>query len=134
MSYGCRHFSIEELTPPGHQDWDLLHPELLELLDEIRDLLDEPMIVNNWKHGGHHSLRGWRPQDCKVGAKNSFHKRGMAADFDVPGSTADEIREKLIRWKTKEGKLAHLGGIEMGVSWCHVDCRNDGRSLMQFFA
>lgn len=134
MSYACRHFSIEELTPPGYQDWDLLHPELLELLDEIRDLIDEPMIVNNWKYGGGHTLRGWRPDKCKVGAKNSFHKKGMAADFDVPGSTADEIREKLIRWKTKEGKLAHLGGIEMGVNWCHVDCRNDGRSLMQFFA
>lgn len=134
MSYACRHFSIEELTPPGYQDWGLLHPKLLELLDEIRDLIGGPMIVNNWKRGGNHTLRGWRPDECKVGAKNSFHKKGMAADFDVPGSTADEIREKLIRWKTKEGKLAHLGGIEMGVSWCHVDCRNDGRSLMQFFA
>jgi uncharacterized protein YcbK (DUF882 family) len=134
MSYACKHFALEELVPPGHLDWDLLHPELLELLDEIRDLLDEPMIVNNWKHGGNHSLRGWRPEDCTTGAKNSYHKKGMATDFDVPGSTAEEVRKKLIQWKTKDGKLALLGGIETGVSWIHIDTRNDGLSLTQFHA
>ena len=129
-----KYFSIEELTPPGHQDWDLIDTDLVALLDEIRELIDSPIIVNNWKFGGHYSLRGWRPSDCAVGAKNSYHKKGMAADFDVPGYTADEIREKLIHWKTKDGKLTKLGGIETGVSWCHIDLRNEGKSLIQFTA
>lgn len=136
MSYKCRHFAIEELTPPGFQNWSLLDDRILETLDEIHDRLSEKyehlaMEVNTWKKGGKFKYRGWRPKDCATGSQNSFHKRGMAADFDayhlVGGVKTridpDEVRAHIVDLKLRQGSLEHLGGLETGVNWVHVDSR-----------
>lgn len=148
MSYECKHFSIEELTPPGHQNWSLVRDELLETLDEIHDLLTEKyskfdriiMRINTWNNGGKFKYRGWRPKDCSTGSQMSQHKYGNAADFDAftvkDGVEAridpDVVRGLLSRWKLTDGKLKHLGGMEDGVNWVHVDCRNYGDGLCVF--
>lgn len=147
----CKHFAIEELTPPGHQNWSLLDDRLCELLDEIHDLLSGLyakhgyrliMRVNTWKRGGKFKYRGWRPQDCATGSARSKHKLGQAVDFDAylvdlaDGTEQrilpDVIRKHILQWKLHDGKLKHLGGLEQDVNWCHVDSRNGGESLVQF--
>lgn len=147
----CKYFSIEELTPPGHQNWSLLDDRLCDTADELHDLLSEKyakhgyrliMRANTWAKGGKFKFRGWRPQDCATGSQRSKHKLGQAIDFDAflvdlaDGSEtkipAEEVRSDILRWKTKEGKLPYLGGMETGVSWVHIDLRNNGESLLQF--
>lgn len=147
----CKHFSIEELTPPGHQNWALLDDRLCDLLDELHDLLTKQhaklgykliMRVNTWKKGGKFKYRGWRPQQCATGSQKSKHKLGQAADFEAfmvdlaDGSETEippeEIRGHIRRWKLREGKLKYLGGMETDITWNHIDCRGNGESLIQF--
>lgn len=144
-----KHFLLEELTPPGHQSWVLLTDGLVDLLDEAHELLEAHyerdgvtfvMEVNTWKWGGKFKMRGWRPRVCATGAQNSQHKLGCAADFEAFTRTAgvrteippDDIRALLRKWKA-EGKLKHLGGMELGVGWVHIDSRNHDR-LIEFSA
>lgn len=148
----CKHFSIEELTPPGHQNWALLHEHLPATADELHELISAQyaksghkvvLLANTWKNGGKFKHRGWRPQDCATGSQNSYHKKGMALDFEAflvnvtTGESSEippeEIRDHIRRWKLREGKLEHLGGLEVGISWIHFDLRPiDG--LVQFKA
>jgi hypothetical protein len=147
----CKHFSIEELTPPGHQNWSLLDEQLCDTLDELHDLLTKQYVkhghklvmrVNTWANGGKFKYRGWRPQQCATGSQRSQHKLGKGADFEAflvdlgDGSEQEidpeEIRGHLRRWKLLEGKLKYLGGMETGITWNHVDVRGGGESLIQF--
>lgn len=147
----CKHFSIEELTPPGHQNWSLLDDRLCNLIDEMHEFLGKIydrhgfrfiMRVNTWHKGGKFTLRGWRPQVCSTGAQRSKHKLGQAIDFEAflvdlaDGSEKEidpeEIRGHLRDGKLKQGKLKYLGGMETDISWCHTDVRGNGESLVQF--
>lgn len=135
----AKNFRIEELTPPGHQNWSLLQDDLVELADEMHDLFVEEfggegikvtMEVNTWLWGGKFKMRGWRPRLCSTGSPNSQHKQGNAIDFDVYVTVdgekvrqdPDDIRTLLRKWK-RDGKLEKLGGLETGVNWCHADSR-----------
>ena len=135
----AKHFRIEELTPPGYQNWALLQDDLIDMADEIHDLLVEElggegvkvtMEVNTWLWGGKFKNRGWRPRICATGSQNSQHKLGNAIDFDVyvtkdgkkVRKDPDDIRALLRKWKAA-GKLKNLGGLETGVNWVHCDCR-----------
>jgi len=56
----------------------VLHRELLERLQTLRDALGRPVIINS----------GYRNQEHNTavgGSPDSYHLRGMAADIRVPG-------------------------------------------------
>ena len=112
-----KHFNIQELTPPGFNDWKYIKEPLIDTIEELRELIGKPMLIN---YGDKH-LRGYRPKDCKVGAPNSLHKKGLAADFNVFGIDCDLIRDYIRSWK-KEGKLKYLESIELDISWVHIGC------------
>ena len=133
MFYKPEWFSWKELVPPevfqarGDKCCELFTIEILETADELRELLGVSMTVNDWAWGGNFKYRGFRPTTYYKGAFSlSQHIRGNAIDFDARGYTADEVRELIKGWK-REGKLAHLTGLEEGVNWVHVDCRPSGR-------
>lgn len=144
MIYQPRHFEPWELLPglSGVETWSTLDPNLrallsdvlLETCDEVRDLLDVVCTANNYARGGERQWCGYRPPRCTVGAPQSFHRLGMAADLHPIGMTADEARRR-IREAVDAGNLRHLGGIETCVSWLHIDVRprKDGR-VVEFTA
>jgi len=122
--YKCKYFKISELVPPEiinlPEDylWELFDENILRVIDNIRETLDRPITINNWKIGGSFSLRGFRPKNTKIGAPQSAHKLGKAIDFDVKGMTAEEVRKYLI----KNYKLfPEIGRIEDDVNWVHID-------------
>lgn len=111
MSKLTRHFSLEELLPPGFDDPLLLDPKLLVLIDQVRDLLNVPCTIN--AHGRIYC--GWRPEACTVGAKHSQHKLGRAADLHPVGMSAADART-LVRKAVANNMLPLLGAVEEGVS------------------
>jgi len=125
-------FILEELMPEdvfntrGSSCIELLTPEIIITVIELRILFDSPMTVNNWKWGGLLQHRGFRPISYYISQGKSLsysqHIRANAIDSDVRGATAEECRQDIRRWK-REGKLKHLTGIEKGVTWLHTDCR-----------
>ena len=135
--YIPKFFSVREVVCPHVYNkwqnsermiWAFFDPTLLQTLDFIRESLMKPITVNNWADGGSFTQRGLRCNLCPiVSEKNkngklyvSSHILGKAADFDVKGMTAEEVRQWLI--KNKE-KLPYPICIEEGVNWVHLDMR-----------
>jgi len=124
------HFCVEELLPAGHADTSVLHPNLLILIDQVRDILGVPCTIN----ADGRQFCGWRPADCPIGAAHSQHKIGKAADLHPVGMSADDARH-LIRKAVATGMLPLLGAVEDGVSWLHVDVRpRVGGAVLWFHA
>jgi hypothetical protein len=59
----------------------------------------------------------------KKGVYVSAHVTGNAIDFNCEGKTAEEIRDII---KAKPLLLPYKVRLEEGVSWCHLDCYDDG--------
>lgn len=122
-----KHFQWYELMPSEEYKpyWLILMDErILRTLDEIREYYGRPVIVNNWHSGGKFRLRGFRPMTGNVGAKYSQHRFGRAADFDVQGISAEQVRNDI-----RNGCFPAITCIEAGVSWVHADVRNTTRLL-----
>jgi hypothetical protein len=121
-----KHFALYELvdrvtyTKWGELAFGLFAPDLLIALDGVRDFFNVPITVNNWYGGGPFQYRGYRGPDCPVGAENSYHKKGMAADFDVQGLDADVVRGMIMEHQN-DPLLEKIQRLEADVNWVHMD-------------
>lgn len=116
------HFKPEELLPIKFTDITVLDPKLLKLIDEIRELIDLPCTINDYIFGGSRQWCGYRSSACNIGAAHSQHKLGKAADLHFKGMNADDARQLILK-AVDAGALNDLGGLELAVSWVHVDVR-----------
>lgn len=137
MRYTSKYFMPFELLPPslyakyGSAALTVMDDRILYTLDELRDYFRKPITVNNWHEGGPFQQRGFR-DDPDTGAALSQHRFGRAADFDVKGVTANEVRD-LMRKHSLDEQLEHITRCEDGVSWVHIDCANtDGDGIVFF--
>lgn len=127
MSRPSKYFGIEELTPPGYNNWSHLDQNLVDLVDKLRELNGHVVRCNF--DGLNH--RGYREPSSTVGAPNSAHRYGEAADlffYDANGErinksgdvgSADAMRAKINQWNA-QGLLPQLSWMEPGVTWIHV--------------
>ena len=104
------HFKLKEFMSPGS---DSMPPEVLKNLRMLADVLE---MVRE-KHGNRaiHITSGYRTPTHNAavgGAPNSYHMRGMAADFVVHGVTPRATQELLKDWR---------GGLELASTWTHLD-------------
>jgi len=83
-----KYFKIYELVPKVYFErgeelnlWRHLSPELVHNIDLIREDWGRSLTANNYFWGGKSQYRGWRPQDCPIGAPKSAHKQGLAIDL-----------------------------------------------------
>jgi len=86
--------------------------ELLEVLEDVRSHFNAPITITS----------GWRCHDYNAlvgGAKDSYHKRGTAADFQVSGVTPLEV------YKWLDERYSHKYGIGLYNSWVHLDVRSE---------
>lgn len=114
----------------GERSWKFFDPRLIDNMVYIRLGLAKPIIVNTWDNGGRFSQRGLRCNLCSLVASKtkggtlyvSAHSQGMAADFDVKGMSAEEVR----KWIGQHAvSLPHPCRLETGTSWVHMDVRVD---------
>ena len=122
MAYVSKHFKDYELLPKGETNLSLIDEKLLILIDKIRELLNVPCTINNYNSGGDRQWCGLRTGACTIGAPKSQHKLGKAADLHPKGISAEDARV-IIKKAVEAGLLPELGGVELGVSWLHVDVR-----------
>lgn len=97
------------------------------------DVKSIEMVINNWCYNGSYHLRGFRPPDCKEGAKLSQHKFGNAIDFEVwlkltNGNKVEvgsfEVQKILTTPSVWDKINPVFTTIEKGTSgWTHLDKR-----------
>ena len=132
------YFCIEELVDKtvfdkyGEAAWKFLDETILETLLIIREGLDKPISINNWKYDGQFSQRGLRHNMSSL-VKNktrlylSAHIFGKAVDFDVAGMTAVEVREWIVANADLFPFKIRLERNMKGkpISWVHLDTMSD---------
>ncbi len=136
-----KYFSTQELVDKevyellGDDAIKLIDPNLLEVIDVIREILGVPLICNDWLWNGYRSQCGYRSKKSETGSENSYHKRGQAVDIISKEMTAKEMREKL---EQNADKLPFPIRIEKWdnngeISWLHVDLGNTKGKKIYFF-
>jgi len=131
MIYKPKNFPLHELLPKWHwrcwnkyeQVWYLFPYEVLWQLQTLRDRFG-PATVNNWYYGGNLQYCGYRPLKCKVGAKFSLHKFGLAMDMHFEKVSVEEVREDIL--KNQGAKFyQYINAVEMVTNThLHWDKRN----------
>jgi len=140
------YFCIEELVDEqvyrlyGESAWRFIDRDLLEVLLIIREQLDRPITINNWKWGGIFAQRGLRHNQSDLVKRKtriylSAHMFGKAIDFDVKGMTACEVREWL---EDNEHLLPYPIRLERNlngkpINWVHLDVIDQGQGKVYLF-
>ncbi|HBP66240.1 MAG TPA: hypothetical protein DD730_18765 [Desulfosporosinus sp.] len=126
--YIPRNFKAHELVDQktyehfGQSAFQLFRDDILRGLDELRDLVNRPLIVNNWKDGGQYEWSGLRTIDCYTGAKWSPHRLGAAFDIKCPTMGVTEL-QKFILQQSANGNLKTITRMELNTpTWTHIDC------------
>jgi len=86
----------------------MLHSELLRRLQQLRTLLDRPVIITSGYRNPEHNRR-------VGGAPHSYHLRGMAADITVQGIEPQVLAEA--------AEKCGFRGIGIYEAFLHVDTR-----------
>lgn len=126
-----RHFHITELVDKAtyenlaERSILMLNPILTNAIDELRDYLNTPIVVNNWNTGGNLQYRGFRPSYCEIGATYSQHRLGNAIDFHCPRLPITDLKHWI---STHSGLLYALGfraveDFSFTKTWIHLDVR-----------
>lgn len=137
MGKATKHFNTEELVSKqvfdviGDDAIKLFDPKALETLEIIREILDVPLICNDWADGGTRDDCGYRDKLCTIGASKSAHKEGKAFDLISNKMSASEMRARII---ANQKRLPHNIRIEDEVSWLHFDVRDKGVKVYLFKA
>lgn len=104
------HFKANEFRCKDGNDEILICKELLEILEEVRNHFNAPVIINS----------GYRTPEWNTkvgGAKCSYHMKGMAADIVVKGHTPKEVA------KIASEIMKNHGGVIRYTNFVHVDVR-----------
>ena len=131
------YFRIEELVPKhvyellGDKAWDLIDNDLITTIDQLKYRYNKgSMIINNWLWDGGRQWSGLRTIDSPYYSKTSQHTLGKAIDCVFSHYKVEDVRYDII---SNIHLFPALKGIEMDVSWLHIDVR-DRETLLQFDA
>ncbi len=101
-------FLLREFASRDGSHQVVLHRELLQRLQALRDALGRPVIINSgYRNPAHNEAVG--------GSPNSYHLRGMAADIRVPGIHPAALAEA--------ARQAGFRGVITYATFVHVDVR-----------
>ena len=104
-----QHFKAEEFRCKDKTKEFLWAPELLAILETIRQHFDAPVIINSG-----YRTPSW---NSKVGGTpNSYHCKGMAADIVVKGHRSQEVAKYA-------DSIMEQGGIIRYTNFTHIDVR-----------
>ena len=129
-----KYFNIYELVDEsvynkyGETAWQFIDSKLMESLLVVRESLGKPMTINNWQWGGRFAERGLRHNLSDLVATKSrvylsAHMMGKAADFDVEGMEAFEVRNWIVDNANLFPHKIRLENEMRGkqINWVHLD-------------
>lgn len=137
--YVPKHFKLHELLPPElynelreqeGKGWRLFDDRLLRTLDQLKAVFPKGSItINNYFWGGNRRWSGLRTPGSSDYSITSQHSYGRAADCLFSAYDEAEVRQYII---SNPDEFLWIKGVEAGVSWLHIDCRNSDE--MQVFS
>jgi len=131
----CKHFRIEELVPKELFDlvkedalWKIFDERLLETIDALKEKFPEgTMTINNWLWNGLRNQSGLRTKNSEYYSSTSQHSDGKAVDCIFSDYNEDSVRQYIIN---NPEEFPHIKGIELDVSWLHIDVRLRDKVLL----
>lgn len=141
--YKPEYFKTYELVPPevfsvlGEKALALMDSRILWTFDAIREYFKAPITINNYTTAkpGEYIYKDSGFRVAPVGsAAYSQHLFGRAGDLKIKGVSAADARAEIkAKWKT-EPAFRFITAIEDGVSWLHVDNRNNNTDQLLIFS
>jgi hypothetical protein len=126
-------FIIQEFVPPqiyslfggGEKCLWYIDPRIIQGVQLLRDILDTPIMVNNWHKGGVLDERGYRIPGSKTGATYSQHRFGRACDVSSEKYSPAQIFEAMRAHfqEFKELDVLTIENLNFTPTWVHMDCR-----------
>lgn len=137
--YIPKYFKPQELVPKsvyeerGIKSLQLIDDRLLRIADYLRDRFGS-ITINNWSYGGNRTQSGLRIQGQQYYRPYSQHSFGRALDMIFNERNAQEVRTWLKESANEICCLFDIEGftVEEGVSWLHIDLRNNGKGYNSF--
>lgn len=109
------HFKAEEFRCKDKTKEFLWAPELLKILEAIRQHFNAPVVINSG-----YRTPSWNE---KVGGvPNSYHCKGMAADIVVKGHSSKEVAKYASELMDD---LESKGGVIRYTNFTHIDVREE---------
>lgn len=105
-----KNFKVKEFACQDGTDTILVSPELIDILQKIRNRFGKPVSINSaYRTEAHNKKIG--------GSTYSQHKYGTAADIKISGISPKTIASYV------ETLMPINGGIGVYSSFCHIDVR-----------
>ena len=131
-------FKIHELVPlklfnTVHPDvlWRMIDPRLIETIDKLKEVFPNgSMTINNYMWGGDRGWSGLRTKDSSYYSPTSQHSLGKAIDCIFSAYDFEEVRQYILN---NPDEFPHIGGIELNVSWLHLDVRERQNGKIKTF-
>ena len=128
-----KYFKIHELVPKkmytryGEDAWRYVDIRLIESIDLLKEKFSKgTMTINNYYWGGSRSWSGIRTPESKYYNYGSQHSFANAFDIVFSEYQVEEIRHYIM---ANRELFPHVNGLELGVSWLHIDIRNSDKLI-----
>ncbi len=121
-----KNFSLIELVHPdivervGDRAADFLHPELVPMLQRLRDMFGS-IVVNGQFNGGTFTNSGLRLPNGTVGAKLSSHRFGTACDLKFTDTTPEEVQEYINDNQDDFPTIRRMENASVTITWLHIE-------------
>lgn len=144
--YKCKYFKIQELVCPhvykkyGDKAWEFFNKEFLKDLDTIREVLEVPIVINNWHIKGSYKESGNRCQLCSIVAKKivnkelnmSMHNLYQAFDLKPKGleikKAVEMVMDNVHRFKV----IKRIENPDYTLTWLHIDTKGHHKGIRIF--
>ena len=128
-----KHFRIYELVPKhiynkfGENAWKFIDPRLIEMIDKLKeDFPSGSITINNYHWNGNRNWSGLRTPGSPYYSETSQHSFGRAVDCLFSKYDIEEVRQYII---ASQDVYKYIKGIELDVSWLHIDVRNEDKLI-----
>jgi hypothetical protein len=123
-------FHIEELVHPEYiiehgaakmaKVFKRYAPDTLEGLDTLREWLDEPITINDYKWAGSFINSGLRHPSDHLGSELSAHRFFLAMDCKFKGRTIKDAQEDILMNQDAHPLIARMEDYRDTPTWLHV--------------
>ena len=127
-------FAIHELIPKaifekkGEKAWIYIPDRHIKVLDKLKEHFNlGTMTINNYFWGGDREWSAGRTPDSPWYSLTSLHSLFQAYDIEFSHYSAQEVRNYILE---NLHEFKEIGGMELGVSWVHLDFRNVDRIVL----